>query len=74
MNCFSHPGKRLSSHIENIAALDPSDELFALAAKFHDLGKTTDSFQEYIQGHTKSGEPHAFVSAALFFDSIFKRA
>ena len=72
MNCLSHPGKPLSSHVENIAAFDPSDELFALAAKFHDLGKTTDSFQKYIKEETKSGEPHAFVSAALFLIQFSK--
>jgi len=66
MNCLSHPDKLLSSHIEKIAAFDADDELFALAAKFHDLGKTTDSFQRYIQGHTQRGEPHAFVSGVLF--------
>lgn len=66
MNCFSHPNKPLSTHIENIAAFDKSDKLFALAAKFHDLGKTTDSFQSYIQGFTRSAEPHAFVSGVLF--------
>ena len=72
MNCLSHPGKPLSSHVENIAAFDPNDELFALAAKFHDLGKTTDSFQKYIKEETKSGEPHAFVSAALFLIQFSK--
>ncbi len=66
MNCFSHPNKLLSSHIENIAAFDVNDELFVLAAKFHDLGKTTDSFQRYIQGYAQRGEPHAFVSGVLF--------
>lgn len=72
MNCLSHPGKPLSSHIENIAAFDPNDKLFALVAKFHDLGKTTDSFQKYIKEETKSGEPHAFVSAALFLIQFSK--
>lgn len=66
MNYLSHPEKPLSSHIENIAAFDKDDGLFALAAKFHDLGKTTDSFQRYIRGQAQSGEPHAFVSGVLF--------
>ncbi|KIM03961.1 MAG: hypothetical protein KN64_09560 [Sulfurovum sp. AS07-7] len=73
MNCLSHPGKPLSSHLENIAAFDPGDELFVLAAKFHDLGKTTDSFQKYIRGEAKSGEPHAFVSGALFLIQFSKK-
>lgn len=72
MNCLSHPDKLLSSHLERIAAFDPSDELFALAAKFHDLGKTTDSFQKYIRGEAKSGEPHAFVSGTLFLIQLSK--
>lgn len=72
MNCFSHPDKPLSFHIENIAAFDKEDKLFALAAKFHDLGKTTDSFQRYIQGQAQSGEPHAFVSGVLFLLQFLK--
>ena len=43
------------------------DELFSFAAHFHDLGKCTDSFQSYIQGQSKSSEPHALVSALGFF-------
>lgn len=66
MKYFSHPGKLLSSHIENIVAFDKEDRLFGTIAKFHDLGKTTDSFQNYIQKITKSSEPHAFVSGLLF--------
>jgi CRISPR-associated endonuclease/helicase Cas3 len=72
MNYLSHPNKLLSSHIENIAAFDPNDRLFALAAKFHDIGKTTDSFQRYIRGDAKSSEPHAFVSGALFLIQFSK--
>ena len=49
MNYLSHPEKLLASHIENIIAFDTEDALFALVARFHDLGKVTDSFQKYIQ-------------------------
>jgi len=66
MNYFSHPDKLLSSHIENIMAFDKDDPLFGTIAKFHDLGKTTKSFQNYIKGFTISSEPHAFVSGLLF--------
>jgi|LSQX01.1.fsa_nt_gb CRISPR-associated endonuclease/helicase Cas3 len=66
MKHLSHPDKLLSDHIENIIAFCKDDRLFELAAKYHDLGKTTDSFQAYIQKQTSSSEPHAFVSAVVF--------
>ncbi|MBD3797215.1 MAG: CRISPR-associated helicase Cas3' [Campylobacterales bacterium] len=73
MNYLSHPDKLLTSHIENIVAFDRDDKLFALIAKFHDLGKTTHSFQQYIQKITTSSEPHAFVSALLFLLQFSKK-
>lgn len=66
MNYLSHPEKLLASHIENIIAFDTEDALFALVARFHDLGKVTDSFQKYIQKIINSANPHAFISGVLF--------
>ncbi|WP_332444331.1 CRISPR-associated helicase Cas3' [Wolinella succinogenes] len=66
MNYLSHPDKLLSSHIQNIAAFDAEDALFCIVARFHDLGKVTDSFQDYIRKIKKSANPHAFISGVLF--------
>ena len=65
LNYFSHPNKLLSEHIANIEAFC-SDELFCLAAHFHDLGKVSDSFQRYIRGESSSAQPHALASALAF--------
>ncbi len=62
---LSHPGKRLIDHIGRIEAFD-GDRLFILAAKFHDLGKCTESFQCYIRNKSDSADPHAGVSALAF--------
>jgi len=66
MNYLSHPDKLLSSHIQNIAAFDAEDVPFCIVARFHDLGKVTDSFQDYIRKTKKSANPHAFISGVLF--------
>ncbi len=65
LNYFSHPNKLLGEHIANIEAFC-SDELFRLAAHFHDLGKVSDSFQRYIRGESSSAQPHALASALAF--------
>ena len=65
LNYFSHPNKLLGEHIVNIEAFC-SDELFRLAAHFHDLGKVSDSFQRYIRGESSSAQPHALPSALAF--------
>lgn len=73
MNYLSHPGKVLTSHIKNIIDFDRDDNLFALVAKFHDLGKVTNSFQDYIQNRVSKAKPHAFVSSLLFLLQFYKK-
>ncbi len=62
---FSHPGKLLSEHIVHIEAFC-ADTLFSLAARFHDLGKVSDSFQRYITKESSHAQPHALPSALAF--------
>ena len=73
LNYFSHPEKLLSEHIAHIEAFC-DDALFRLAARFHDLAKTSDAFQRYIKGESTSAEPHALPSALAFvvehFDTL----
>jgi len=66
MNYLSHPDKKLIDHIARIAeAYD--DTLFQATAHYHDAGKTTDSFQDYIASEeVLSSEPHAPVSGLIF--------
>lgn len=66
MTELSHPKKLLASHIINIANFDKTDELFYDIALFHDLGKVTKSFQEYIQKLSKNANPHSIISAVYF--------
>ena len=62
---LSHPNKRLVDHIGRIVAFD-SDKLFQISAKFHDLGKVCDKFQQYIKKEISSCDPHSGVSAIAF--------
>lgn len=66
MRYFSHPNKLLKDHIRNIISFDENDKLFVLSAKFHDLGKVTNSFQEYIQKKAKKSSPHSLISGTVF--------
>lgn len=66
MTELSHPKKLLASHIINIANFDKKDELFYDIALFHDLGKVTKSFQEYIQKLSKNANPHSIISSVYF--------
>lgn len=66
MNYLSHPDKKLTDHIAQIAAAY-DDMLFQTAVHYHDAGKTTDSFQHYISSsEVLSSEPHAPVSGLIF--------
>ena len=72
MTFLSHPGKLLVDHIARIAACD-DDALFKKTARYHDLGKTTASFQRYIVSEgTLTSEPHALVSGIGFLLSCAK--
>jgi CRISPR-associated endonuclease/helicase Cas3 len=67
MKYHSHPNYLLLDHVENMFHYDQDDALFAIAVRFHDLGKVLDSFQTYIQAPKDHySEPHALVSALLY--------
>lgn len=77
---YSHPAKRYNDHIARIgASFDEYDH--RLAAIFHDLGKLSEQFQEYITLEREAGESveafekrrnrlkttHTLESAYLYF-------
>ena len=67
MKYLSHPDQKLTEHIANIAAYDLSDPLFSACAKFHDLAKVTDNFQQYIRNpEHQTALPHAPASAIIY--------
>lgn len=45
---------------------DRSERLRFLAGLLHDAGKSSRAWQDYIQGRSKKGTPHAFAGAMLF--------
>ncbi len=72
LSYYSHPGKLLSDHIAHIEAFC-EDPLFRLAARFHDFGKVSDSFQRYIKKESSHAEPHALPSALAFVMEHYDR-
>lgn len=63
---LSHPDYPLNNHIMNIAdSFD--DEYHRMTARFHDIGKLSDEFQNYIKNPvSKSNTTHSLESALLF--------
>lgn len=49
LQCESHPGRPLVNHLADVAERLADDRL-RLAAIFHDIGKATQFFQDYISG------------------------
>ncbi len=67
MKYLSHPDQKLTDHIANIAVYDLLDAIFTVCAKFHDLAKVTDNFQQYIQNpEHNTALPHAPASAIVY--------
>lgn len=69
MNYLSHPNHKLETHIKNIVAFDKVDSLFISAARFHDLGKVRDWFQEYIKSpdnYIGEKKTHSDISAIIW--------
>ncbi len=63
---LSHPGYPFRIHVTNVAA-SFEEKLHQKAAEFHDFGKLSREFQEYIKDPNNSDKTrHAFNSAIFF--------
>lgn len=63
---FSHPNKNYNDHIDRIAR-SFDDENHKVVAHYHDLGKLSYKFQEYITKRTNKKTTHTLESAYLYF-------
>ena len=74
--CYSHPGKLLKVHLENVVSLSKrftSSHAVELISHFHDIGKVNPNFQEKLNGLCpKEYDHHAYVSAYAFFMFLIK--
>ncbi len=64
-NIWSHPNKPYIYHIENIAN-SFNDNSHKVSANFHDIGKLSNEFQQYIKKETKEKTTHAIEGGYLF--------
>jgi len=71
MQYLSHPNQKLTEHIKNISNFDENQN-FKTLAKFHDLAKVSNAFQNYIKSDNKKTKTtHANSSAFIYlFNSI----
>lgn len=76
--CYSHPGKLLKVHLENVALLSKritSSDAAGLVSLFHDIGKVNPNFQEKLNGSCPKGyDHHAYLSAYVFFLSLIRNS
>lgn len=74
--CYSHPGKLLKAHLENVALLSKrftSSDAAELVSLFHDIGKVNPNFQDKLNGLCpKEYDHHAYLSAYAFFMFLIK--
>lgn len=85
--CYSHPGKLLKVHLENVALLSKvylenvallskritSSDAAGLVSLFHDIGKVNPNFQEKLNGLCLKGyDHHAYLSAYAFLMFLIK--
>ena len=74
--CYSHPGKLLKVHLENVASLSKritSSDATELVSLFHDIGKVNPNFQEKLNGLCPKGyDHHAYLSAYAFLMFLIK--
>lgn len=85
--CYSHPGKLLKVHLENVALLSKvylenvallskritSSDAAGLVSLFHDIGKVNPNFQEKLNGLCPKGyDHHAYLSAYAFLMFLIK--
>ena len=75
-NCYSHPGKLLKVHLENVALLSKritSSDAAELVSLFHDIGKVNPNFQQKLNGSCPKGyDHHAYLSAYAFLMFLIK--
>lgn len=74
--CYSHPGKLLKVHLENVASLSKrftNSHAAELVSLFHDIGKVNPNFQEKLNGLCPKGyDHHAYLSAYAFLMFLIK--
>lgn len=74
--CYSHPGKLLKVHLENVASLSKrftSSHAAELVSLFHDIGKVNPNFQQKLNGSCPKGyDHHAYLSAYAFLMLLIK--
>lgn len=67
MKYKSHPGINLSSHVYHIYQSFSEDMEHRTVAFFHDVGKISQEFQDYITQKTNKKTTHAFESSFFYF-------
>lgn len=76
--CYSHPGKLLKVHLENVALSSKRFTSFhaaKLVSLFHDIGKVNPNFQQKLSGSCPKGyDHHAYLSAYVFFLSLIRNS
>ena len=76
--CYSHPGKLLKVHLENVALSSKRFTSFhaaKLVSLFHDIRKVNPNFQQKLSGSCPKGyDHHAYLSAYVFFLSLIRNS
>lgn len=68
MKYLSHPNVKLTKHISNM--LCGVDCILFDIIKMHDIGKVSDSFQNYIKGYCESNKGHSLISGLLYLNNM----
>lgn len=75
---YSHPGKLLKVHLENVVLSSKrftSSRAAKLVSLFHDIGKVNPNFQQKLDGLCPKGyDHHAYLSAYVFFLSLIRNS
>lgn len=75
---YSHPGKLLKVHLENVVLSSKRFTSFRaakLVSLFHDIGKVNPNFQKKLDGLCPKGyDHHAYLSAYIFFLSLIRNS
>ncbi|UFH60010.1 CRISPR-associated helicase Cas3' [Sulfurovum mangrovi] len=67
MKYKSHPNINLSSHCYRIYQSFPQDQEHRIVSFFHDIGKISQEFQDYINKKSNKKTTHAFESSFFYF-------